>query len=164
MKARKSVIITVAAICGAIAIGVGAYAVTTAGSSSDPLVTKSYVDKVLTPDIMDKAEENINEAAAKLKDSLDKAIDTIDIDGVTFKSVPLTSGQQIICSEGTEIMLRSGSAFASTDGLVDTTAASAVAKNGALTANHMCVATADGAAVTASGEVQLLVRGEYTLG
>ena len=78
----------------------------------------------------------------------------------------LKQGQQLIAGAACEILLRSGTAVCVSDsspGLVDMTDGSALAPGGALSANHLYLATIDGRGVKASGAVTLMVRGNYNI-
>lgn len=81
--------------------------------------------------------------------------------------VTLTSGQTLAMGVGCEVMLRVGTATlaANTDpGLIDVSTGGTLNNGGALTANHLYMATiADRTVQATAATVKLLVRGEYTV-
>lgn len=150
------------------AAGVAA-AASDAGSSKDPLITLSYLEKVYTPKVLDQADQLLTQRNAQLEKELAAAVAKLAEDpgyespdapaqgtAVVYTPVRLENGQTLTLSFGTEVMLRSGSASGQSS-LVDATGGSF--SGGALTKNHLYLSTQDGQTVTGSGE--LLVRGNY---
>lgn len=142
-----------------LAAGITAYAVTASyGSRDDPLITKSYLDEVVRPEL-EKA----------MEDELEKALDEVKSAGGEFTLLTLKNGQTVKCAVGTELLPRFGSAKAyaydSADvALVDTTAASAVMNGTALSANHLYMVTILGNGFTAAADnTKILVSGTYTV-
>ena len=96
--------------------GVSAYAATSYGSKDDPLITKSYLDEVVKPELESELKEKLDAAAKGLQHSA----------AGEFARVDLTAGQTLRCAAGCQILPVSGyvtalSAFA------DTTAGATVA-------------------------------------
>ena len=86
--------------------------------------------------------------------------------GASYQVVNLSAGQTITGGAACEFLLRSGTATCVSDtspGLVDMTAGTTLAGGGALTANHLYLATIEGRGVKASTAVTLLVRGTYSI-
>ena len=85
----------------------------------------------------------------------------------SYSVVTLTSGQTLALGVGCEVMLRVGTATlaANTDpGLIDVSTGGTLNNGGALTANHLYMATiADRTVQATAATVKLLVRGEYTV-
>ena len=137
--------------------GITAYAASNYGTSSDPLITLSYLNEVLTPKLL-----------AGFQAELDKAVEEIGGDRGNFKVVTLTDGQTLRGSAGCEILLRSGSAKATASespALTDMTAGAAVNSGASVTVNHLCMVNAEGGGVTATAaSVKLMVRGSFTVG
>ncbi len=109
-----------------------------AGSEDDPVITLSYIKSVFKPEIKSET---------------------------TFKIVELKSGQFIYGEEGTEMILRSGSAYAvstATGGLANVTAGydatndTPVAKN-----NLYIVPRNDGRGFWASTDCVIMIKGGY---
>lgn len=155
MRTGKARIIICALLAFCAVAGITAYAVYNYGTKDDPLVTKSYLDEVLTPELM-----------AEFKAQLD-AHEAQPDDG-TFKVVTLSKGQKITCKVGCEIMLRIGAASASgpdSPVLVDTTSGTTLENGGALVKNHLYMATIVNNGFTATADnTKVLVSGEYTVG
>jgi len=141
--------------------GVGAYAATTIGSQSDPLVTLSYLNEKLYPQLLDKISDEADDMTAELKTSLQTS------GGVnTYTVVSLSKGQKLVGSVGCEVLLRIGSASViATDnpGLVDTTGGSSLNAGAAVTKNHLYMVTIAGGGIQATDSVKAIVRGAYTI-
>ena len=149
IKMRSLVIaLTVVVLAGATA-----YAVTNYGSQSDPLITKSYLDKVLQP----KLEAELNTQLAAAEDQLRSSTPG------EFTELSLSNGQTLRCNAGGEFLLRSGSAKA-LGSLADTTAGSSVSDGGNLSTNHLYMCAEDSGGLSASGSVTVLVSGSYSIG
>lgn len=149
-KTHKIIFVSVAAVL--LLAGITVYAVTNYGSETDPLITKSYLDEVVQPELERELEERLNDAADQLQRSVPGE----------FTELKLSSGQSIACSAGGELLLCSGSAKAAGT-LADTTDGGSAADGTALTANHLYLAAEDGSGLTAGGSATVLVSGSYTL-
>ena len=145
-------------------------------SQSDPLVTLSYLNEKATPSILSQVDAKLTQRESALKAQLEQVADSyaqqVQGSGGTggsasvYQVVTLKQGQQLIAGAACEILLRSGTAVCVSDsspGLVDMTDGSALAPGGALSANHLYLATIDGRGVKASGAVTLMVRGNYNI-
>ena len=154
---KKLKTILIAAVLVALGAGVGAYAASTYGTQSDPLVAKSYLDSTFTPKLQSDFQTKIDQQSKVLENKIASSNTTMN-----FSTVNLSKGQTLMCSAGCELVLRSGS-VAATGAFSDVTAGTSLAAGGALTANHLNVA-ADSAGVTASAAASNLVRGVYTVG
>ena len=150
-KRARIIVCAVLALC-AIA-GITVYAAYSYGTKDDPLITKSYLDEVLTPELM--AEFNAQLGAADG--------DT----GAAFEVVTLSKGQTLSCQVGCEIMLRIGTASASgpdSPVLVDTTSGTTLEDGGALVKNHLYMVTIVNNGLTASADAtKVLISGSYTV-
>ncbi|MEG1395798.1 MAG: hypothetical protein RSC82_02380 [Oscillospiraceae bacterium] len=140
---------------------VTAYAVQ--GGQDDPLVTLSYLTKVVTP----KLEAEVSKAVAAnekaLTDKLNAAITAAEqkilsqtgTASPTFSSVTLQSGESKI--GGSEYLVRTGKALC-VGNLLDSTAGTTVKNGSALTRNHLYVALDEFSGVKAAEYVTLMVR------
>ena len=171
------------------------------GSEADPVVTKSYVDKLIL-EVMASVKNSgntsnssnqgkieiseyqmefiIEEVTAQVLKSVaaqqpttqtqqqsqsqtQTPAQTAEIS--TYKPVNLAAGQILIGEEGTEIILRSGTAKGYTmvsDGLANTTTGQDVGNNADIGRNNMLIVPrGDGRGVKAATEVWLLVKGAY---
>ena len=84
-----------------------------------------------------------------------------------FSVITMQSGERLVCAVGTEIMLRIGTAESygpSNPRLIDETTGSAVSEAGQpLEKNHMYMVTIKNNGITATSNVYVVVRGEYTI-
>lgn len=113
------------------------------GSSEDPVVTKSYVD------------QKIAELKAQSGTS-----------GV-FEAINVKAGKKLIGGAGTELILRSGKAYAidnGADGVSDVTGAKDLAGGVSVSKNHLLlVPRDDGRGINAETELWVMVKGPYTI-
>ncbi|MBR5155867.1 MAG: hypothetical protein IKW62_05255 [Clostridia bacterium] len=127
------------------------------GGTDDPLISKSYIENVLMPQIKEYVETKISQ---------------VNSGGGTqtassFKVVNMTSGQKLICDAGAELILRMGSAdIIATEkgGLADTTAGFDLANGTQMPSNHLLIVpVADGRGMVAKNDVIVMVKGGYTI-
>lgn len=150
-------------------IGVTAVAASNYGTSSDPLITLSYLNDVFKPDILSKLDEKLATAVKDIEKNFDEKISEVTASsaGESFEVVTLTTGQKVTASPGTEIMLRVGSASclsSNSPGLIDISTGGTIESGSALTANHMYMVTIEGNGIAASAaSVKILIRGNYTI-
>ncbi len=133
----KKSILAIFCIVAIIASGVTLFSVfAEPGSSDDPIVTKSYIDSILS---------QIPEAPS-------------------YRLVSMTDSQKLMCGAGTELILRQGrgTIFSSqSGGLADVTIGEDLADGMSVPANHLLIVpVSDGRGFTAHGNVLVLVRGE----
>lgn len=161
MKNKKVLYVLAGILILAVGVGVGAYAASAFGTQSDPLISKSYLDDVLTPQLQADFESQIDESTQQLEQEINGVESSIS---GNFSTVTLTAGQVLEGSVGCEIVLRLGSAAAyGTTGLTDLTSGAVVSNGSSVTANHLCVVSAANEGVKASGSVTLLVRGTFSI-
>lgn len=157
---KKTTVIVILGVVIALLTGVTVYAVTNYGTQTDPLVTASYLRDVVQPSMMDQyrsaLDSAVDTAETRFSDELSSAVGT-------YQTVTLTAGQTLRGGVGTEVLLRSGSATASS-ALSDATAGSTLAAGGSLTTNHLYFVQADGAVVRTNAGATLMVRGGYSIG
>lgn len=148
-------------LCGALSVTISAAA--EAGSSSDPLVTLSYLNETFMDSIMERVDEKIAARNAQLGVSTGSG----DSTAATFTVVTLSSGQVLTGGIGCEVMLRVGTATCvapSAPGLIDESAATTLSNGAALVQNHLYMMTVEGRGVRATAATtKLLVRGSYTI-
>ena len=157
---------------------VGAFSASAAGGDqNDPLITLSYLTQVVTPELLEKVDEQVKANEQALTDKLDAAIDDYSRqmeqmlaqgtgESASFVPVSLSAGQTLLPAAGSELLLRSGEAKVSAGTspvLLDATAGSSLEIGGALQTNHLYVAPLDGAGIFASSAAVFLVRGAYTV-
>ena len=134
------------------------------GSTSDPLVTLSYLNETFLGQIMTQVDQKI---AARNSQLLQQSGGTGSVSSAEFTVVTLSKGQTLTGGIGCEVMLRIGSASCvspSNPGLIDETTAAALNNGGALAVNHLYMMTIEGRGVKAgAATTKLLVRGTYTI-
>ncbi len=154
---KKRIFIIAFVIVLALALGISVFAAVGYGSEDDPLITKSYLTKILLP----KLEEDF-------RTELDEALEEIERDGSgEFTVITLSSGQTVSCGVGCEVMLRIGSAEGwgpDAPVMVDTSTAESIFKGYELEVNHLYLVTIDGNGFKAgSNNTKLLIKGDYTI-
>ncbi len=157
MKKKRILIIALCAVL-ALALGFSVFAATSYGGEDDPLITKSYLDKILLPQLQES-----------FRQELDAAVADIEKDGSgEFTVITLSKGQTVKCGVGCEIMLRIGSAEAyeeSAPAMVNTTTAESIFKDYKLEVNNLYLVTIDGNGFKAtSNNTKVLIKGDYTIG
>jgi hypothetical protein len=165
MKTKRKVLLAV--VC-AVAAVTAVYAAASAGSSSDPLVTLSYLTDKFTPQMESRMDALVQEKAEKLTEQFDAAASgSAGTSSSVFQVVTLSKGKTLVGDVGCEVMLRVGSATCSADGttgLIDTTDGTTLAGGKSLVKNHLYMVTISTRSVTATADtVKLLVRGPYTI-
>lgn len=168
MKQKKLVIVLSAVLALVAIVGISAYAASNYGTQSDPLVTLSYIDNILTPKLMDQVKGEINSSVKDIDKAIDDAVKASgNIAAETYTLVTLTEGQTLTGGVGAELILRSGDAFSvggAYSALIDTTTGDTSEFGAYITANHLYLATDYGAGVICESETAtFLVRGNCTI-
>ncbi|MBR1842961.1 MAG: hypothetical protein IJ788_06800 [Oscillospiraceae bacterium] len=177
MKKTTKILIG-AALIAVIALTAGitgmAVADTIYGSRSDPLVTKSYIDSVLTPAIMDEVDRIAGEKAEALLRDVDSKIaaqnegaETVG-EAAVWEKVTLSKNQTLTCQYGTEIILRLGGAQSygpDAPRLIDETDGTQVTNTGeAIVKNHLYFVSIVNNGITATSDnTVLFIKGSYTV-
>jgi hypothetical protein len=164
MKRRTIGLILAFAITALSAAGIGAYAASTYGTSSDPLITLSYLTGTLTPSLMGQFQEQLSSEVAELQKEIDAAGGG---SADSYKVISLKSGQVVTGGVGCEVLLRVGTAVCQASyspGLVDMTGGGTLDSGGSLAANHLYLVTIEGGGLKATAStVMVLIRGSYTV-
>ncbi len=159
---KKSILI--AAAMAALAITAGSVTVL-ATQGDNPLVTLSYLQKVVTPELEKKVDEAVKANSEELAKQLDIAITSYEtrVDeklaqaGAVFQSKELKSGERFTTDAGREVLLVSGSA-AAVGTLADTTAGGTVSDGERLAVGHLYVTASADAGIKATEDVAMMVR------
>lgn len=171
MKQRKTWKNGLAALALAgVCLGTGAALAAGAGSAGDPLVSLSYLEQTVLPDLLRKTEEKAqarqNELTAKFNQLLAEHGGG-GTPSATYTVVTLAPNQRMNLNLGCEVMLRVGSATAwaaENPALVDTTNGSNLDSGSTLVKNHLYMSTMTDHYIVAGGStVKVLVRGGYSL-
>ncbi len=137
-----------------VVIGATVYAAS-AGSESDPLVSKSYVD------------DKINQVISMINTgSATEVVDNSSSAG-SYTPVYASVGQTVVGGEGTEIILRSGKGtvvISGADGITDATTGGNLTNGKAASLNHlMIVPRADGRGIKVTESAWFLIKGDYSI-
>lgn len=131
---------------------VAAIAAGTQGSQSDPLVTLSYLNEKVLPNILKQVDQKVEEGTKELREQLEKN------GQASFQTAEVAKGKTVTLGAGSQLLLRSGTASC-TDGLIDLTTGEAVW--GELSLNHLYIATSDTQKVTVAEKATVMVLGSY---
>lgn len=136
------------------------------GSQEDPLITLSYLESVLRPQLEKEVDKAVKDNEKALTDKLDAAIAGYEAKldetvaaapGATFQTKKLSRGDSFTPGEGREVLVVSGSLTA-VGKLTDTTAGKSVSAGETLEVGHLYVTTSDSAGCRASGSASVMSR------
>ena len=152
----KKTVISLIALAVILLAGIGVYAAGNYGTKDDPLITKSYLDAVVKPELQKQLQTELNDAVNELRGGSGE-----------FTVVTLYNGQTVSCGVGTEIMPRLGSVKAngaSAPALIDTTTGNSISAGTVLSANHLYMVSIEGNGITAAADnTKVLISGVYTV-
>lgn len=144
-----------------------------AGDQTDPLVTLSYLNQTAIPQIVKQVEEKTSAKQRELQQQLAAQISQYLQQGgsasggsASYTLVSMTGGQTMSLGVGCELLPRIGTVTVKANtapALIDLTTGGTIDSGAALTRNHLYMATIADRILTASGDVKLLVRGNYTI-
>lgn len=130
---KRKFIVILAVICTLL---VAASYAAQPGSEGDPLITKSYIESVLYPEMK-------------------------------FKVVEVPAGKSVICSAGTEMILRMGTCSiigSQKGGVSDVTMGYDLADGTNVQGNHLLIVPLDdGRGVRTSTDCLIMIKGGYTI-
>ena len=177
MKKKIWVVLTATAallVLAAAVFATGEYS-GSAGSEDDPLVTLSYINDIFTVEVQKFFRQELQTQTDSLRDSLETRIEALedardiaaDGDGnAAFQKITLSSGSELVCKAGTELLLYSGSAYViarELPGLLDTSGGVDLSRGEYMEKNHMYLVAADGNGICADGNITVLIRGSYEI-
>lgn len=161
MKVKQ---VMIAAVTGLSMLGVGFWlggasaATAEPGSSADPLVSKSYVDNLISG-LLTRGQVETMVAPLADKSYVDSRI--------TFQVVTVPQGSRLVGEGGTEIVLRGGQATvvaSANGGVLDVSDGVDLSEGVPVKPNHVLVVPrTDGRGILAKTDVVLLVKGPYTI-
>ena len=139
-------------------------------SANDPLITLSYVEQMLKPQLKEQIKNEVVEEIKKegIPSSSSSSSGSV---AATYEVISVSQGQQIL-AEGNdlscEIILRSGSASAVApggQGLSDLTAGNEISDGASLGRNHyIVIPRGDGRGVVVTTDIAyFMIRGEYRI-
>lgn len=150
------------------------------GTVSDPLVTKSYVDK-LNAELKKEVESMVGQGTtgtsqptnmSEIYQYIDNRIASISTDGGSsgggFVIVEVAAGKKIIGKESTEMIVRSGSAKVlankSGEGISDVTSGKDIKGDVTVELNHLLIVPrSDSRGLSVVKKSFIMVKGGYTL-
>jgi hypothetical protein len=149
-------------------------ALATAGDENDPLITLSYLNQTVIPQVVAQVEEKAAARQQELTTTFNTQVSQYKAEtsssggtGSTYTLVTLTSGQTMTLDVGCEVLLRVGSATVTCGedpAMIDISTGGTLSKGTAMTRNHLYMATMTDRVVKPSADtVKLLVRGGYTV-
>ena len=137
------------------------------GSADDPLVSKSYVDSIIS---------SLKDRIFDLEDSVEMLEDDVEdlepgagvpASGPSWTVFQVAAGKKLLGGEGTEIVLRSGTATAldnGADGISDLTSGSDLKTGTAVSKNHLLIVPReDGRGISCASSCWVMVLGDYTI-
>lgn len=158
------------------------------GSEDDPLVTASYIEDVVRPEIDEQIEEALEQkeneiletlenngasaGSAELSDALieeiaARAAQKVSVGAAeSWQVIKVPSGKTLTGKVGCQIMLRIGSAScvsSGSTGLIDMSDGTVLGSGGALRTNHLYMVTIDGRGLKAAGDATVLIKGPYSV-
>ncbi|MBR6521888.1 MAG: hypothetical protein IKT47_04400 [Oscillospiraceae bacterium] len=176
MKSKKRIVTMLAIVVAALFVfGLAAAATGGYGSSSDPLITLSYITDIFMPEVDTTINNAIEGKTLEISSKLDDTIVALETKyneasiasaASTYTVISMSSGEKLVGVKGCEVMLRVGSAYCSapaSPGLIDTSTAGILENGQYLVKNHMYMITIDGRGIVADGDIMIIVRGDYTI-
>lgn len=149
----KRFLVGILSIAAAVVMVMGSVYAADAGSQSDPLVSKSYVD------------DKIEQVMAKIGSGSTNG--STAVSGTTFTPVNVAVGKTIIGEEGTEMILRAGKAgvvISGSEGISDVTTGQTLYNGHNATLNHLnIISRADGRGFKVTENAWFLVKGGYSI-
>jgi len=131
------------------------------GTNDDAIITQSYLEQIFYPKIKDY----IDIKTANM--STPQSTSNTTSDASLFKLVSISKGSTVICGEGTELLLRSGTAkLIATDrgGISNLTEGTDLPNNTSMPLNnHLMIPRGDGRGFVASTDLLVLIKGTYSL-
>lgn len=158
-------------------LGAGASFAAT-GDQSDPLISLSYLQQTVLPDILRQVEEKVapqqtqlgtelSAQIAQYKTDMQALVGSSSTGSDSYTLVTLSKEQTMYLNLGCEVLLRVGSAKVnanSSPALIDMTSGSTISNGTSLTKNHLYMSTiADRTLTPTADTVKLLVRGSYSI-
>jgi hypothetical protein len=129
--------------------------------NSDPLVSLSYLNNTVQPELEKEFSNQLDVKADELQKSFAAAVNN---NNGSYKSVKIEKDQKVTFGSDSEFVFVSGNATASKDrSICDVTDGKTLDKGDTLAANHLFIALADGASIKSTSETVFMVRGVCTV-
>lgn len=158
MKKKQTQILAI--ICAAIVL-LAALVLHLIRINSDPLVSLSYLNNTVQPELEKEFSNQLDVKADELQKSFAAAINT---NNGSYKSVKIEEGQKVNLGTDSELVFISGDLIALKDNAIcDVTDGKTLKEGDTLTANHLFIALADGVSLKSASETVFMVRGVCTV-
>ena len=135
------------------------------GDNSDPVVTKSYIDKVVE-EIKAYVAETVG-GTVKDDESDKKEEPVSSSESAKYEIVNVKKGKKITFGESTEIILRAGNGTVFTSeqgGIADVTGGNDLTAGARVPLNHLLIVPRDdGRGFTTESDAVIMVRGDYNI-
>lgn len=159
MKKKNLIILLAAGLVLAMAIiSIGYGEDFEPGSIGDPLVTKSYVDNIIS---------GLKDRIAALESGKNNDSGSVPAAASTWDVIQVGAGKSLLGGEGTEIVLRSGTASAldnGKDGVSDLTGGADLKGGTSIEKNHLLlVPRQDGRGIFCVSSCWVMVLGDYEI-
>ena len=132
-----------------VVIGTGVVLANTPGSEGDPIVSLSYIEDTLIP---------------RIQQMIDKSSGT---EALSYEIVNVPAGKSVICSAGTEMILRMGTCTiigTQKGGVSDVTMGYDLSDGTGVQGNHLLIVPLDdGRGVRTSTDCLIMIKGGYTI-
>ena len=152
-KIKKAVLIILVTVFAMTAIATFA----TPGTNEDPLISLSYINDTLLPEIYAYINEKVDSIANSNQTN----------ESSEFKVIDVKKGQKIQGGNGCEMILRMGSATivaSKSGGLSDVTDGYDLGQDTPMPANHLIIVpVGDGRGITMTADGKIMIKGTYTL-
>lgn len=166
----KIMYILLGVLCATVVGGFSIAALGEAGSDTDPIVTKSYVEKrisELEAKIANNSSNNVDQKLASLQTQLEALALSSGNPAEGFTLVQVKAGSKLVLSESTMLILRAGSAktiVGPGGGLADLTIGTDLVEGQSIIGNHLILAPKnDGRGVKVTGDSWMMIKGAYTI-
>lgn len=151
-------------------LSVGGVALAT-GESTDPLISLSYLEETVVPALEHEAISQAETAAAQAEYNLKVEMAQLkeDISGgqtngaSEFIVVTLYQGQSITLPQGSQGVLRTGTASFQDGNLVNLSVGTSATAGAGMMMNHLYLATGSATIVATEATVKIMVSGEYEI-
>lgn len=174
MKKRHTIALTTA---GILALSLVAGTAVASGDQTDPLITLSYLEESVTPQLTESARTQAQAIAEDLDQRFEAELSALETEFKAssgsnsnsthqFQLVSLSKNQSITLDLGTQVVLRIGTASvsaSSSPALINLTSGGSLETDQELSMNHLYLATISGRKITATdASTKLMVYGDYT--
>lgn len=139
-----------------------------AGTEDDPLISLSYLEKVVLPDLTEQLEEKFDTLSTQVDQRLEQIEESgVVSEGASYVTVEVFAGQTVLGHAGTELIVRIGNATAvcpGINGLVDATGGLDLTDGKAIVNNHVyIIPREDGRGVSFNDDGWIMIKGGYDI-